>query len=62
MDTATEKSVIERLKAWIGTRTLVMVTHRNTLLELSDRVLVIDQGGVMADTTPDKLKAQAQAN
>ena len=62
MDTATEKSVIGRLKAWIGTRTLVMVTHRNTLLELADRVLVIDQGAVMADTTPDKLKAQAQTN
>ena len=61
MDTATEKSVIGRLKAWAGVRTLVMVTHRNTLLELADRVLVIDQGAVVTDTTPEKLKAQAQA-
>jgi ATP-binding cassette subfamily C protein LapB len=60
MDTATEKSVIGRLKSWAGTRTLVMVTHRNTLLELADRVLVMDQGGVVADTTPEKLKAQAR--
>lgn len=60
MDTATEKSVIGRLKAWIGTRTLVMVTHRNTLLELADRVLVMDQGVIVADTTPEKLKAQAR--
>jgi ATP-binding cassette, subfamily C, bacterial LapB len=60
MDTATEKSVIDRLKAWAGARTLVMVTHRNTLLELADRVLVMDQGAVMADTTPEKLKAQAK--
>jgi len=61
MDTATEKSVIGRLKAWAGVRTLVMVTHRNTLLELADRVLVMDQGAVVTDTTPEKLKAQAQA-
>ena len=60
MDTATEKSVIGRLKAWVGLRTLVMVTHRNTLLELADRVLVMDQGAVAADTTPEKLKAQAR--
>jgi ATP-binding cassette subfamily C protein LapB len=62
MDTATEKSVIGQLKAWIGKRTLVMVTHRNNLLELADRVLVMDKGAVMADTTPDKLKAQAKTN
>jgi ATP-binding cassette subfamily C protein LapB len=58
MDTATEKAVIDRLKAWAGARTLVMVTHRNTLLQLADRVLVVDQGVIVADTTPDKLKAQ----
>ena len=60
MDTATEKAVIGRLKTWAGDRTLVMVTHRNTLLELADRVLVMDQGGVVADTTPEKLKAPAR--
>ncbi|PXW67367.1 ATP-binding cassette subfamily C protein LapB [Loktanella sp. PT4BL] len=60
MDTATEKSVIGRLKAWVGGRTLVMVTHRNTLLELADRVLVMDQGAVVTDTTPETLKAQAR--
>ena len=60
MDTATEKAIIDRLKAWAGERTLVMVTHRNTLLQLADRVLVVEQGAIVADTTPDKLKAQAR--
>lgn len=60
MDTATEKAVIDRLKVWTAARTLVMVTHRNTLLELADRILVMDQGGVVADTTPETLKAQAR--
>jgi len=60
MDTATEKAVIGRLKDWAGDRTLIMVTHRNTLLEIADRVLVMDQGTIIADTTPDKLRAQAR--
>jgi ATP-binding cassette subfamily C protein LapB len=60
MDTATEKATISRLKAWVGDRTLIMVTHRNTLLELADRVLVMDKGTVVADTTPEKLRAQAR--
>jgi ATP-binding cassette subfamily C protein LapB len=60
MDTATEKSVIDRLQDWGGDRSLIMVTHRNTLLQLVDRVLVMDQGSVVADTTPDQLRAQAR--
>lgn len=60
MDTATEKAVIGRIKAWAGKRTLIMITHRNTLLELADRVLVMDQGTVVADTTPEKLRAQSR--
>jgi ATP-binding cassette subfamily C protein LapB len=60
MDTATEKTVVSRLKDWAGDRTVIMVTHRNALLELADRVLVMDQGTIVADTTPDKLRAQAR--
>ncbi|WP_430463665.1 type I secretion system permease/ATPase [Tabrizicola sp.] len=60
MDTATEKAVLERIKAWAGHRTMIMITHRNTLLDLADRVLVIDQGTVLADTTPEKLRAQGR--
>jgi ATP-binding cassette, subfamily C, bacterial LapB len=60
MDTATEKAVIERLKTWAAAKTMLMVTHRNTLLEIADRVLVIDQGAIVADTTPEQIKAQAR--
>lgn len=60
MDTGTEKSIIERLKVWSKDRTLIMVTHRNTLLELADRVLVMDKGVIIADTTPENLKTKAR--
>jgi len=58
MDTATEKSVIDGLKSWSNLRSMVIVTHRNTLLDIVDRVLVVDEGKILADTTPEQLKAQ----
>ena len=59
MDSGTEKIVISRLKNWTKKRTLIIVTHRNSILELADRVLVIDDGSVLMDTTPERLKAQS---
>ena len=59
MDTGTEKLVISRLKDWIEKRTMIMVTHRNSILELADRVLVIENGSVLMDTTPQRLKTQS---
>ena len=58
MDSGTEKIVISRLKNWTKKRTLIIITHRNSILELADRVLVIDDGSVLMDTTPERLKAQ----
>ena len=57
MDNATEQSVLERLESWIAGRTLVAVTHRNTMLSLCDRVLVMDKGAVISDTKSDRLKS-----
>lgn len=49
MDAQNEAEVIARLKAETAGRTLVVVTHRPSLLELVDRVIVIDQGKVAFD-------------
>jgi ATP-binding cassette subfamily C protein LapB len=49
MDSATEAALIARLKPALAGRTLVLVTHRTSLLELVDRVIVIDAGKVAAD-------------
>lgn len=57
MDTATEKTVLDRLRGWSENKTMIMITHRNTILELADRVIVLDKGKILADTTPDKIKA-----
>ena len=49
MDVQNEAGVIARLREETADRTLVIVTHRTSLLELVDRVIVIDNGKVAAD-------------
>ncbi len=49
MDIQTEKAVVRRLQQARGDRTLILVTHRTSLLELVDRVIVLDQGRIVAD-------------
>ncbi len=49
MDGATEEALKERLAAYAKGRTMILVTHRNALLDLMDRLIVIDRGKVVAD-------------
>ena len=55
MDTATEKIVLDNLSSWMKDKTLIAITHRNTLVKLASRVMVIDRGLLVADDTPEKL-------
>jgi ATP-binding cassette subfamily C protein LapB len=55
MDTATEKIVLDNLSSWMEDKTLIAITHRNTLVKLASRVMVIDRGLLVADDTPEKL-------
>jgi ATP-binding cassette subfamily C protein LapB len=45
--------IIESLKEFIEGRTLVVITHRNSLLALVDRIVVIDRGKIVADGAKD---------
>lgn len=56
MDMATERMLIARLKdAFDAETTLVIATHRHSMLELIDRLIVIDQGRVVADGPKQKV-------
>jgi len=57
MDVKTEADIIGRLKQATRDTTLVIVTHRTSLLELVDRVIVIEGGRVAVDG-PKSLLAQ----
>jgi ATP-binding cassette, subfamily C, bacterial LapB len=62
MDINAERQLIERLKLELKDTTLILITHKATLLELVDRVIVIDQGRVVADGPKEKvLQPQATA-
>ena len=48
MDINGEKILIDKLKRHLITQTIVVITHRASIIELVDRVIVIDQGKVAA--------------
>ena len=55
MDQGTEKKVVEALTKFSANKTMLIVTHRNPILSMVDRVFVLENGTIMADQTPDQL-------
>ena len=49
MDFSTEHGFKERLKRFAANKTLVIVTHRTSLIELATRIIVVDDGRIVAD-------------
>jgi ATP-binding cassette subfamily C protein LapB len=49
MDAQAESNFIQHLKTAVADRTLVVVTHRPALLDVVDRVVVVDGGRILAD-------------
>lgn len=62
MDVRNEAKVIENLKEATKDTTLVIVTHRTSLLNLVDRIIVIEDGKVGADGPKAMLTQQALKN
>lgn len=62
MDEQLEAWVIRQLQQWLTGRTLVLVTHRPALLNLVDRIVVMENGKVIADGPRDTLLQQAARN
>lgn len=58
LDEATEKSLIEQLRGWLDGRTLIMATHRMSMLALADRIIVVDQGEIIIDDSKGKVLSQ----
>lgn len=58
MDAQTEVGLIDRLQGELADRTAIIITHRLPLLKLVSRILVIDQGKVIADGPRDAVLKQ----
>jgi ATP-binding cassette subfamily C protein LapB len=61
MDFSTEAAITRRLQQLTRGKTVVLVTHRTSLLGLVDRVIVIDGGKVVADGPRDRIMEALQS-
>ncbi len=61
MDTQSESLLIKRLKALLPGKTIVLITHRPSLVELVDRLIVMDEGQVVGDGPKDVVLRQLQS-
>ena len=61
MDFSTEAHVTQRLAAFAQGKTLLLVTHRTSLLSLVERVIVIDNGRVVADGPRERIMQALQS-
>ncbi|MES2770853.1 MAG: type I secretion system permease/ATPase [Pseudomonadota bacterium] len=61
MDFATEHQFKERLKAFAANKTMVIVTHRTSLIELATRIIVVDEGRIVADGPREKVVEALQS-
>jgi len=59
MDEQLEEHVIRQLQGWISGRTLILVTHRPALLKMVDRIVVMDNGRIVADGPRDEILRRA---
>jgi ATP-binding cassette subfamily C protein LapB len=55
LDAQSEAWVIDRLGKWLKDRTLLIITHRPAMLELVDRLIVVDEGRIVADGPKKKV-------
>jgi ATP-binding cassette subfamily C protein LapB len=55
LDQGTEKKVVESIRSLSADKTMMIVTHRNPILSIVNRVLVLENGQIVADQTPQQL-------
>ena len=58
LDDASERKLIQSLGQWGAQRTLIIATHRMSVLSLVDRIIVVDNGAVVIDDTKDNAIAR----
>ena len=47
IDDVSEKQLIDHLKLWLGQSTMIVATHRRAVLELVDRIIVVNDGKIV---------------
>ena len=60
LDIGLENSVISRIAPLVEDKTLLLITHRFSALKLVDRVIVVNDGKIVADGPRDLILAKLQ--
>jgi ATP-binding cassette subfamily B protein len=55
LDVPSERQVQRALRTILAERTAMIIAHRLSTVEIADRVLVLDQGRIVEDGSPDEL-------
>ncbi|MFG6205928.1 type I secretion system permease/ATPase [Pseudomonas retamae] len=61
LDDVTERLLLEKLATWTQRRTLVVATHRVSVLQLVERIIVLDNGRIVIDDHRDAALARLRA-
>ena len=61
MDHSGEENVKNRIAEASANKTLIVISHRNGMLELAERLIVIDSGQIVADGSKEDVTAALRA-
>ena len=61
MDFSTEAHVTQRLAEFAQGKTVLLVTHRTSLLQFVNRVIVVDNGRIVADGPRERIMEALQS-
>jgi ATP-binding cassette subfamily C protein LapB len=61
MDYTSESQLKGHIRQFSQHKTMIIVTHRSSLMELADRIIVLDDGLIVADGPRDKIVAALQS-
>jgi len=60
MDLATENKFIQRMEQIIADKTVILMTHRHSVLKLVNRLIIVEQGEIIADGPKDEIVERLQ--
>lgn len=60
VDTETESRLIQNLRTEFAGRTLILITHRPSLLALVDRIILMSRGRIAMDGTPEQITGRVR--
>lgn len=62
LDDVTEKHLLKSLSSWMKGKTMIVATHKMSIVNMVDRIIVIDNGQIVLDDPKDIAIAKLSGN